>query len=333
MGADKNGVAGGVTNGAFREAPWHGFGNATNSKGEVVGTKVQIGDNVRTGKELLVTAGLDWKVELKTLDQLGVRLDCADEHAAVVRTDAQRILGMHSDRYGMVQNEVVGQYVDTILKSRGDAFPVSAVELWGGQVIFVVVEFRDLVKPVRKDGTAKDEMHRYMGIYTSHNGRYPLAVKYINHVWVCQNTFTPQYGETGFVIRHTRNAGDIAVEAGRSLERMLTSFDEFDREIERLLNTEASKRTLTQDVIPAVIGKRPTDSGRSQTMYDTAWDNIVAEWNDFTSQSTAFDAVMAVQGYEQHRSVVRNATRDVAAIKRILDDKFPLTKKAIEVFA
>jgi hypothetical protein len=249
MGYDKNGVLGGVTSGAFRAEPWHGFGDSTNNKGQIVGTKVPISDSVRTGRELLVTAGLDWSVEKRTLADLGVTLENADDHAAIIRSDKGSILGMHSDRYGEVQNEVLGQYADVLFQARGDAFPVSAVELWGGKVIFLVVEFRDMVKVVRRDGTDEDKMTRYMGIYTSHDGSYPLSVKYMNNLWVCQNTFTPWNADSGLTVRHTRNAKDIAV-----------------------------------------------------------------------------------QGYEQHRSVVRNTTRDMAAIRRLMDDKFPLTNKAVSVF-
>jgi len=333
MGYDNQGVLGGVTNGAFREVPWHGLGDSTNAKGVVVGTKRQITERLG-GKQLLVHAGLNWTVEQSTLDDLGMDgYEGADEYSAVIRSDNKRLLGIHSDSYGVVQNSQLAQYVDVLLAARGDATPVSAVELWGGKVVFLVVEFRDLVRVVRKDGDETDKMTRYMGLYTSHNGMYPLGVKFMNNLWVCQNTFTPWSADTGFVVRHTRNAGDIAAEAARSLELMMTSFDKFDDEINRLLAIEASKRELTQKVIPAVIGKRPTDSGRAQTMYDNTWEAIVAEWSEKTRQETAFDAVMAVQGFEQHRSLIRNTSRDVSSIRRLLDDKFPMTHKAVKVFS
>lgn len=337
MGYDKDGVKGGVSSGAFRAAPWHGLGASVNSKGEIVGMKVPITDDIRTGRDLLIAAGLNWQVEKRTLADLGVDLEGASDIAVITRPTAdptkRRLLGVHSDRYGEIQNDIVGQYVDAIMQHRGDAFPVSAVELWGGKVIFVVVEFRDLVKVVRRDGNEKDRMTRYMGIYTSHDGSHPLAVKYMNQLWVCQNTFAPMNANTGFVIRHTRNGSQIAAAAAQSLEQMLTSFDTFDQEIDRLLATEANKQMLTRAVIPTVIGERPKDTGRSQTMWDTAFDAIVGEWNDFTRGETAFDAVMAVQGYEQHRSTVRNNSRDVSTIRKILTDAWPLTQKARKVFA
>ena len=258
MGKDKNGVIGGVTSGAFREVPWHGLGESRNNKGEVVGIKTPITDDVRTGRDLLVTAGLDWTVEKRTLQELGLLQEDADQYAAIIRTDKQRILGMHSEKYGEVQNELLGQYTDVIMKARGDAFPVSAVELWGGKVVFLVIEFRDMVKVVRKDGdTGKDgdTMSRYMGVYTSHDGSYPLAVKYMNNLWVCQNTFTPWNAQTGFMIRHTRNANDIAVSAIKSLEEMMTSFDQFDLEISRLLAPRDHDQALARhhhEVVHAV---------------------------------------------------------------------------------
>lgn len=333
MGYDKQGVLGGVTNGAFREIPWHGVGESVNAKGQVVGYKTQISERLG-GEELLVAANLNWQVDKATLDVIGLsQYENSDEYSAVYRKDNNRILGIHSDSYGVVQNEQLARYVDVLLKARGDATPVSAVELWGGKVVFLVVEFRDLVRVVREDGDESDKMTRYMGLYTSHNGSYPLGVKFMNNLWVCQNTFTPWSAQTGFVVRHTRNASDIAADATRSLELMMSSFDKFDEEIDRLLSIEADRATLTKEVIPAVFGKYPTESGRAQSAYNDIFDSVLSEWAGHTRMETAFDAVMAIQGFEQHRSKIRNTTRDISSIRRILDDKYPLTHKAVKVFA
>jgi hypothetical protein len=333
MGKDKEGVLGGVTSGAFRVAPWHGLGDSVTSTGEVVGRKALISDSIRTGGELLATAGLNWSVESATLDRLGLDLAGSNDHMAVFRGDTRQLLGIHSPKYGVVQNDVLGQYVDEILSVRSDARPVSAVELWRGRVVFLVIEFQDEVRVVRKDGSSDDKMTRYMGLYTSHDGSYPLAVKYMSQLWVCQNTFTPWNAETGFVIRHTRNASDIATAARDSLGLMVTSFEQFDAEVDRLLAIDANRRDLTDRVIPRVLGVRPTDEGRAQTIFDNKFDAIVAEWETNTRAETAFDAVMSVQGFEQHGSAIRGTTRDVASLVRVMRDDFPMTRKAVSVFA
>lgn len=333
MGQDKEGVLGGVTSGAFRVEPWHGLGDSVNSAGEVVGRKSPISDSVRTGRELLAVAGLDWSVGKDTLANLGLPLSGADDHSAVYREDTRHLLGIHSNAYGVVQNAVLGDYVDEILATRGDAQPVSAVELWRGRVVFIVIEFADMVRVVRKDGDSNDRMTRYMGLYTSHDGSYPLAVKFMSNLWVCQNTFTPWQAETGFTIRHTANADSIAKSARDSLALMVTSFDKFDDEVDRLLAIEATRRDLTDRVIPTVLGSRPTDEGRAQTIFDGKFDAIVAEWETMTRHESAFDAVMAVQGFEQHRSAIRGTTRDMASLVRVMRDDFPMTRKAVAVFA
>lgn len=329
MGADIDMVEGGVWSGAFRTTPWHGVGDSVNGKGEVVGTKVLIPADVRDGRTLFTIAGLDWKVEEATLDTLGVNLERADRFKAIIRTDKNRILGMHSDRYGALQNmDDVSPFVDTILRLRGDAVPASAVELWGGRVLFTVIEFTDLVKVVRADGGEKDKMTRYMGIYWSHDGTHPLSVVYMNHLWVCQNTFTPLRSDSGLVVRHTRNASQIAASALQALERMVQTFDAFDAELEELLDIEYSRSQMVGLAVN-LAGDKPEKEGRALTMWENRVDGMIGEWSEYTRQESAFDAIMAVQGYEQHRSTIRNTTRDVASIQRLMRSDFPLTRKAM----
>lgn len=331
MGIDKDGVLGGVTSGAFRQEPWHGYGESRNSKGELVGTKRPIPESIRTGRELLVTAGLDWEAKQENLSTLIPNIG-AEDYSVVTRGDTGRVLGIHSDRYGLVQHSVLGDYAQAIMDTRQDAFPVSAVELWNGRVIFLVLEFADEVKVVRKDGDSTDTMTRYMGLYTSHDGSHPVAVKFMSTLWVCQNTFTPWNAHTGFTVKHTSNASDIAKDATEALRMMTTSFATFDEEVARLLAIPADKRTMTDGVLPRLFGKRPSDEGRGQTLYDNKWDEVLAEWTEATRQESAWDCVMAVQGYEQHRSHVRNTTRDMAVVNRLLRDDFPMTRKAHSLF-
>ena len=329
-GAD---VLGGVTQGAYRAEPWHGTGEVKDSKGRVVGLKRQIIEAPTTADDMIDLMGGDWHVEARTLNELGIALDGANEVKVMFRPDAQRLLGVASERYGVIQNRYGYEIGAEIVKhSAGQAQMVAGTELFGGQVMFLVFEWQDGVHAVRHNGRASDRITRYMGVYWSHNGAYPLGVKFMNQLWVCRNTFTPTKGTTGITVRHTRNAADYAAAAVRAIEQMVVSMDEFDREIERLLEIEANRETMTRVVVPTVLGDRPTDEGRSQTMFDNAFDGIIAEWSEYTDQSTAFDAVMAVQGWEQHRMGVRGKPRDIRGIERILRDDYPKTAAAASVF-
>lgn len=325
-------VAGGVTNGAYRAVPWHGVGESKDSKGNVVGRKVQIVGDPRTTDEVMDLANGRWTVTPKLLSELGVTYDGADQIKVIVREDAHRLLGVHSEKYGEIQNVVGFGYVAEILRLAPEAHLVATTELFGGQVMFSVVEFDRGIEAVRHNGRTTDKITRYMGVYWSHNGAYALGVKFMNQLWVCRNTFTPTKGVTGISIRHTRNANDIAAAAIQSIEGMVKANEAFDQEVQRLLDIEANDQTLKRVVLPAVLGNRPKDEGRSQTMYDNAFAGIVAEWDEYTDRSTAFDCVMAVQGWEQHRATVKGKPRDIRGIERILKDDFPKMKLAAACF-
>jgi hypothetical protein len=325
-------VSGGVTAGIYRVPPWHGVGDCIDSQGRVVGYKSLIVGDPRTSDEIRDLAGGRWEVTEQTLDQLGITYAGAEDIKLILRDDKPVILGVHGSGYGMIENRVGFAFVAEILRHAPNAHLVATTELFGGQVMFSVIEFDKGVEAVRHNGRTTDKITRYMGVYWSHNGAYCLGVKFMNELWVCRNTFTPQTGITGLSIRHTRNASDIADKAIESIEGMVRSNDEFDREVQRLLDIEANTETMTKVIVPTVLGEKDTEAtDRKQDIYDNKFAAIMAEWNQFTDQSSAFDAVMAVQGWEQHRSVVKGR-RDIRAIQRILRDDYPATAKAYACF-
>lgn len=330
-------VMGGVTNGAYREVPWHGVGESKDSKGRVVGRKLQITDDPRTTDEIMDLTNSRWSVTPKLLSELGVTYEGAEDIKLLVREDVNRILGVASESYGELQNDVGHGFTAEILRHAEEAHLVATTELFGGQVMFNVVEFDKGVEAVRRNGKSNDKITHYMGVYWSHNGRYPLGVKYMNQLWVCRNTFTPTTGTTGLTVRHTRNAGNIASNALLAIEGMVTANAAFEAEVQRLLDIEANADTMRRVVVPTALSKeypkgRPDEAGRSQTMFDNSFAAIMAEWSENTDEATAFDCVMAVQGWEQHRMTVRGKPRDIRAIERILQDDYPKTALATKVF-
>lgn len=330
MGVDADGVIGGVWNGAYREEPWHGVGDSVNSKGAVVGKKVLLPDRAMTGEELLEVAGMNWEVQVRPLSDY-IDADRAYKYAITYREDQNRILGTVSASYGAVQNSILGQYAEAIMKARSDARPVSAVELWGGEVLFIVLEFPELARNVRANGAGSGKLSRYMGLYTSHNGRYNVNAVYMNTLWVCQNTFTPWTAERGMSVRHTINAQSIAESAVETIESMVREQEAFDLEIDRLQGIKITPIAFARG-IPKLIGKMPEVPGRALSHWENTASALRSEWGAKTGHSTAFDAVMAVQGFEQHSKPIRGNPRDVATITRLLDDKWPLTKRAVTIF-
>lgn len=341
-------ILGGVSAGLYRQAPWHGTGDVVDAKGRTLGVKRPLRDDVRDPYTISVLADLDWEPREIGLDGAtvnGCTLSSAQKILVRDGWPEQGLsfdLGVHSDKYGLLSNEMGLAFVGEILRHRSDAILRSVTTLYGGKIIFAVIEFRDLVQVTRRNGEAKDSHTQFMGVYWSHDGSHPLGVKFMRHEWVCENTFTPWNAETGLVVRHTRHANDRASDALRAIEGMMLAQDEFDKEIERLLTIEVSDRDFKSTVVKGLIGQRPEpkvtltktgvgSSDRSGINWDQAFQAMCDEWREYTDQSTGFDAVMAVQGFEQHRQTVRGGGRDVKTITRLLRDSYPLTAKAAQL--
>lgn len=346
-------VLGGVTAGTYRQAPWHVKvkgqpEQVTDKQGRLLGVKRPLEFDLRTVSEIGAEADLLW--EPKELSFNGATISVLDkddpwaapENTTIVSDKKMLVrpnwpskglsfeLGTPSETYGTLTNEVGLSFVAEILKHRPDALLRSATTLYGGKIVFVVVEFPENVQVTRRNGDTKDMHTPFMGIYWSHDGSHPLGVKYMRHEWVCENTFTPWNAETGLVIRHTRYADDRAKDALRAISGMMKAQDQFDLELRRLIEAEITKDDF-RSIVRGTIGKRPNPvDAKKQALvaYDKKFEAIVAEWKEFTDGATAFDAVMAVQGYEQHRQEVRGGGRDIKTITKLMRDNYPLTAAA-----
>lgn len=331
-------ILGGVTAGLYRSNPWHVRSDADrqvlDTKGNVLGVKNPLNTDVRSYGEIADQADLGWEPQEIRLADLAPGL--LTDRKMLVRSGWPTIeqsydLGVHSDKYGVITNEQAIGFITEILHHRPDAILQSVTTLYGGRIVFACIAFPETVKVRRRNGQEDDKSTKLMGVYWSHDGSHPLGVKYMNYEWVCENTFTPWNAATGLVVRHTVHAADRADDALMAIRGMVTSMDDLDREIERLLTIEMSK-TDARKAVKQVIGTQP-DKGKGKAHWEKRFDEIIAEWDATTDGATAFDFVMAVQGYEQHRQPVRGGGREVKNITRLIRDDFPMTAAAANVFA
>lgn len=339
-------VLGGVTAGAYRKAPWHGHGLIVDAAGRPLGEKRSIDDNPRTVDEIIDLGSLNWEPRRLHISDLDASI--MSSTSLLVRdgwptADKAYELGVHSENYGVIPNRTCVEFVAEILRHRSDATLRSVTTLYGGRIAFAVVEFSDGVTVTRRNGTTLDKHTPFMGVYWSHDGRFPLGVRFMRHEWVCENTFTPWNAQGGLTVRHTRHAVDHASVALDAISGMMRSMTSFDEHVQVLLDIEMNRdRFVSMLRHSTLLGDRPepkvsiTSTGVSTKdnagkLWDTRFDEIVAEFDEFTDRSSGFDAVMAVQGYEQHRQTVRGTNRDAKTIVRLLRDNWPMTAATVEL--
>lgn len=179
----------------LRLKPWIGVG------------KAGAWDNV---SHALHDAGLDYTVE---------QTEAWDDRSQRVpnilvnrRMDTHEIVGVTSDRYGVVQNRDAFGMLDPFLSAGG--IITSAGQTVGGMV-FMVMEVSSYAF-----GYKGDEFSLYVCCMNSFNTRYPLALFVTPIRVICQNMFRKLLGNSDTVvsIKHGRFAPDRVLSVTRANE-------------------------------------------------------------------------------------------------------------------
>ena len=147
-----------------REKPWHGLG-----------TEVQ---EAPTSRDALRLAGLDWTVEQKPIQLEGIEIP---GYKANVRSTDDRVLGVVSDRYRIVQNQKAFEFTDSIIG--GDVRYETAGSLNGGKKIWLLAKLPETE-------IAGDETEPYMCFTNTHDGSGAIRVCMTPIRVVCNNTLS-----------------------------------------------------------------------------------------------------------------------------------------------
>lgn len=197
---------------SVRVKPWHG-----------IGTIVQ---DAPDSKEAVRLAGLDWNVEqqgITTNDGVPV-----PGYKANVRDLDQKILGVVSDRYQVVQNEEAFAFTDELL-GEGVRYE-TAGSLQEGRRVFILARLPE------KYIIAGDEIEPYFVIMNSHDGSCSIKAAMTPIRVVCQNTLNLalRTAKRVWMTKHTSNimgriddakatlqfAGKYMAEMGKSVDEL-----------------------------------------------------------------------------------------------------------------
>ena len=166
-----------------RVKPWHGIGTVV--------------EECPNSKEALGLAGLDWQVEQKDIYTDGETL--VPGYKANVRNSDQRVLGVVSDRYQVVQNEEAFAFTDELLG--GGVRYETAGALQGGRRTFI------LARLPQRFIIAGDEITPYFVIMNSHDASCSIKAAMTPVRVVCQNTLNLAFrtAKRTWMTKHTSN--------------------------------------------------------------------------------------------------------------------------------
>jgi len=147
-----------------RTAPWHGLGNRV--------------EHALTSQDALTAAGLDWNViqiPIQTVDQIII-----PGYKANIRDMDQRVLGVVTDRYKVVQNHEAFAFTDELL-GEGVRYE-TAGSILNGKKVWLLTKLPDNYI------IAGDRINPYLVFSNSHDGRGSIKIAMTPIQVVCQNT-------------------------------------------------------------------------------------------------------------------------------------------------
>lgn len=326
MGADK-GIMGGVESMmAARFVPWHYSYNED---------RVSLTDlTIESGHQALVMAGCDWGVNLVGLGEFMPEHVGAEDYFLTMRSDISAVLGVHKERYEVINNQVVADLADAVIMAAPGANIVSCGALYvPGKQVWMLVEL-----PSAGIVLGGRETHqRYVLIVTSHDASLSLSIRATRVRVECMNTMSMAVGgsRADYVIRHTTNALDYVEEAKAAIRVANANELAFDAQIEKLIDTELDQVDFAMEVLPEIMERdRPADAGRSQTMYDEKFGQIISLYGAPHNEAiidTAWGAVNAVNEFEEWAVNPRGQEQHERQMAMLLRGDYPMTRRALSL--
>ncbi len=201
-----------------RVAPWHGLGVCV--------------ENAPTSKEALELSGLDWNViqrPIMTEDSVPI-----PGYKANIRDTDNKVLGVVSDRYRVVQNSEAFAFTDALL-GEGVRYE-TAGSLQDGKKIWLLAKLPE--KYIMED----EQIDPYLVFSSSHDGSGAIKVAMTPVRVVCQNTLNLALGSAKR-IWSTVHVGELSAkmnEAYSTLQLAEKYMADLGSEVSRLSNIKLS---------------------------------------------------------------------------------------------
>lgn len=225
---------------AGRQKPWHGLG-------------VQV-EGALSSEEALIRAGLNWNVVQRSITtDTGIQIE---GYKANIRDSDDKVLGVVTDRYKIVQNRDAFNFTDDLL-GKGVRYE-TAGSLQEGRRVWLLAKLPSTYI------MAGDRISPYLVFSNSHDGTGAIKVAMTPIRVVCQNTLNLALS-TADRIWTANHTGDIELKLENAKETLIRAEDYMDKlgsEIYQLNNHK-----ITDDYVTEMINELlpiPTDASELQ---------------------------------------------------------------------
>ena len=226
---------------SVREVPWHGIGT--------------IVDECVTAREALVLAQLDWDVDLYPVYfNHGDPYDMVEipDQFAVTRRQDKRVFQICGKDYAPHQNFKSFEFMDNLVDS-GDAKYETAGDLENGKKVFIVAR---IARDILIGGV--DPVDLYLVLINSHDGTMKFQVMATPIRVVCENTMNMAIRDciSRWSTAHTGDIDGRVIEARQTLDLTFAFADQFEAQMNGLINDQFTKRDFEVMVKALFPGKK-----------------------------------------------------------------------------
>jgi phage/plasmid-like protein (TIGR03299 family) len=230
--------------------------------------------------------------------------------------------------YNVLQNDELVELAETFMDAAAADWGIDIPVLSSGTLRSRRLAFTSLGIPDTPALDGLPERGHALNLGTSHDGTLALSGALATSIVVCGNTFRTNLlrKPKTFKVRHTAGSELRLLEARQILRDMVSATSEVDEQIRRLLETPIEAIELALRVIPAVFGEAPVEEGKALTFHENKvsgfYDEYYSDHVPSDVRSTAWGALMAVQGWEQHSRTQRGSRhRAAVAIEKTITDR------------
>lgn len=296
-----------------RTKPWHGLG-------------VQV-QEAPESKDALRLAGLDWKVyQREVYTDSGIRID---GYRANVRNTDNKVLGVVTERYKIVQNEEAFAFTDALL-GKGVRYE-TAGSLQEGRKVWLLAR---LPKEYIISG---EQISPYLVFSNSHDGSAAVRVAVTPIRVVCNNTLNLALStaKRSWAMVHTGNIKGKIHEAQETLFMAETYMNKLGKEFETLKRQKLSDRQI-KEYVELLLPLEKTTSLVTAKNVKKLRDDLRARYYDApdlqdVGGNNAYRFINAVSDFATHNEPLRRTTNYKENLFMRTMDGNPMIDRAYQI--
>lgn len=277
---------------SVREKPWHY---------ELTKDVTKIIQEAPNSHDALVAAGLDWTVESRPIYDANGNI--IKGYKANTRDKDNKVLGIVSDRYKIVQNVDAFQFTDNLIG--GDVRYETAGSLLGGQKVWMLAKM-----PEKK--ICGDDVETYVAFTNAHDGKGSVKAVVTPVRVVCNNTLSLALSRASrsWSMRHQGDIESKIAEARQVLELTEIYMEELAKQAERWANVTVNEEMIKQ-ALDKLYPVKENDTDRKKQNIKEVKDQFMVcyfapDLNKF--RGTAWGAINAMADHVSHSEPSRKTS-------------------------